>query len=150
MNRFGVLLSLVALAFVPKANATLPASPEQMLCQSSYIFTGRVLHAQHEYADQVITSVHSTPRNPVKLTIEVRDILGAARPPSHLTPLLALSPGDMIQGRTQAIVIPGAARYGGKFFFQGDLQFDARRPTRYCRRQRSKRPIRAKISSSRQ
>ena len=124
MNRVAIFAALVAGAVAPAASALSPASPEQMLCASSYIFVGRALDARPDPAGQKDISPPYYRQEPVHLAIEVREILGVAHPPARRAPVIALNAGDTIQGWTQAIVIPGSVRQG-KYRYQGGLQFDA-------------------------
>jgi hypothetical protein len=128
MNRVALFTVLIAAAFAPAAGALSPVLPETMLCSSSYIFVGRVLEAQPEpLRRDGMSTQFSVAWQPVSLTIEVREVLGVALPPSRLVSPMILSSRDTIRGRTEGPVIPGASRMS-KYSEGGGLRFDADHP----------------------
>lgn len=122
MNRLAPLLLLSALCSlfcVAEGAATMPATPEQMICGREYIFIGRAIEA---------TPVKTPPwhssssGNRVDLTIVVERVLGTKAPEAASRQSLpVLSPGDTIRATTYALPFPYSS--AGRFRDQGGLLF---------------------------
>ncbi len=124
MKQVPILASAILLALRSMAEATLPATPEQVLCWSSYVFIGRAVSAINENAHKDGASFPvGVSRNVVNLSVEVREIVGVAER-AGVVPARILKPGDRVEVVTHPLVAPMATRHS-RFGYQGGLNFDA-------------------------
>lgn len=116
MRRITSLLVLASAAVglcVAKAEATSPASPEQILCLANYIFVGKATKATPVRSQTETASRRGTR---VDLSIAVHRIIGALEQAGPV-----LGPGDTLTAITYAEVAPSPPSFGhyGGLKFQG-------------------------------
>jgi hypothetical protein len=107
------LMSLVVLAAVGggySAQAVLPATPEQILCGSTYVFVGRVLTAPSTDCRVKFSDPPCSPPNSWHVKVRVDEIMGAQGAEAKYPPARALWPGEVIDvlllGRNK-VFLPG-------------------------------------------
>jgi hypothetical protein len=100
-----------------------PASPEQLLCNSSYVFLGRAVSASNRDVGKDPKSfARYDTRNTVELSILVKEVMGTTGPLSKSPPGPVLSPGDTIEAVTTAETLPWSMLPHGS---NGHLYFTA-------------------------
>jgi hypothetical protein len=125
-GKAAIVLAIVsAMMGSAPAGALSPATPEQLLCNSSYIFLGQVVTASNRDAgkDPKSFAKYAT-RNTVDLSIVVKELVGIASPTSQQPPGPVLSPGDTIEAATIANTLPwSVSRHGGngRLYFQAPV-----------------------------
>lgn len=109
------------------AHAILPASAEQMLCLSSYIFAGRVVAVTTEPYKKPDRIASTLPGRRVDLSVAVRDVLGVASSVSANAAGPVLAPGDTFKVFTW---LSTTLDFGGDFDFDvgSAIQFRAPSP----------------------
>ncbi len=103
----GGMLSLAALAASSPAAALPPIDPEQLLCNSPYIFVGRVLSVVNKDCRlaRAAAQCSSARKNELQLEILMTRILGI-RPSMVTAPAAALRVGQTIRPTATALAAP--------------------------------------------